>query len=445
MKPIDFCREILKEAQSKNVQETEVYMVSSTSTSIEIKDQKVDSFELAKDKGIGLRVIADGACGFSYSNDFSKKIIKSLTEEAITSAKNTTPDKFRSFPKPVKEYPSVNCFDKGLSKISVEEKIEKTKLMEKTARDFDRRIVNVRKCSYEDTMYEVAILNSHGLQYTNKGTHSSCSITLIAQENETMETGWEMDFSRGFKNLDFEKVGREAARRGIEMLGAKHVETKKAPVLLDPYVGMEFLSVFASSLSADNVQKGKSMLAGKISEQVASPNITIVDDGLLPEGIGSSPADGEGVPMQRTILIESGILKGFLYDLYTAKKDNTSSTGNGSRGGFKDTPHVGVSNFYIEKGTLSREKIISEIDEGLLIKEVMGLHMANPISGDFSLGVSGLWIKGGKVAFPVRGVVLSGNMLDLFKSIEKLGADLRFFGRMGSPTLLVREMNISGK
>ena len=445
MKSIDFCREVLKEAQAKHVQETEVYMVSSTSTSIEIKDQKVDSFELAKDNGIGLRVIADGACGFSYSNDFSKKVIKNIIEKAISSAKNTTPDKFRSFPKPVKEYPEVNCLDKGLMKISVEEKIDKTKLIEKTARDFDKRIVNIRKCSYEDTRYEVVILNSHGLQYSNKGTHCSCSITLIAQENDIMETGWEMDFSRGFKNLDFEKVGREAAKRGIEMLGATHVETKRVPVLLDPYVGMEFLSIFASSLSADNVQKGKSMLGGKISEQVASPNITIIDDGILPEGIGSSPADGEGVPMQRTVLIQSGILKGFLYDLYTAKKDNTSSTGNGSRSGFKDTPHVGISNLYIEKGKFSQEKIISEIDEGFLIREVMGMHTANPISGDFSLGVSGLWIKGGKVSFPVRGVVLSGNILDLFKSIERVGADLRFFGRMGSPTLLVKEMNISGK
>jgi PmbA protein len=208
---------------------------------------------------------------------------------------------------------------------------------------------------------------------------------------------------------------------------------------------MEFLSIFASSLSAENVQKGKSMLEGRINEQVAATGITITDDGTLPEGIASAPADGEGIPMQRTVLIESGILKGFLYDLYTAKKDNTSSTGNGFRSGFKGTPHVGISNFYIEKGEFSQEKIISEVDEGFLIKEAMGIHTANPISGDFSLGVSGLWIKGGKVSFPVRGVVLSGNILDLFKSIEKIGADLRFFGGMGAPTLLVKEMNISGK
>jgi len=442
---MDLCREILKQAEIKKVHAAEVYMTSSESTSIEIKDQMVDSFELAKDKGIGLRVIVNGACGFSYSNNFSKNAIKGLIEKAIISAKNSTPDKFRNFPEAVKKYPEVRCFDDDLKKISVEEKIERTKLVEKVGRDFDRRITNVRKCSYNDTQYEVIILNSHGLHYSNRGTYCSCSITLIAQEKKAMETGWEMDFSRQFNELDFERVGREAARRAIEMLGAISIETKKVPVLLDPYVAMEFLSIFASSLSADHVQKGKSMLEGKLGERVAARQVSIIDDGTLPGGIGSAPADGEGVPMERTDLVKSGILKGFLYDLYTASKDNTVSTGNGFRGGFKDTPHVGISNLYIEKGEFSQEKIISDIDEGFLIKEAMGVHTANPISGDFSLGVSGLWIRGGKISFPVRGVVISGNILDLFKSVERVGSDLRFFGRIGSPTLMVKEMNISGK
>ena len=445
MEKIKLCREILKKTESRKVQSAEIYMASSESTSIEIKDQKVDSFELAKDRGIGLRVMVNKACGFSFCNDFNNSSISNLIDKAISSSTNSTPDEFRGFSEAVKKYPQVNCFDENLSKISIEEKIEKTRLVERLGREFDRRIINVRKCSFDDTSYEVAILNSNGLEYTNKGTYCSSSITLIAQENNVMETGWEMDSSRWFKNLNFEMVGREAGKRAVEMLGATSVETKKVPVLFDPYVSMEFLSIFASSLSADNVQKGKSMLAGKKGENVAAEKITIIDNGLLPEGLASAPADGEGIPMQRTVLVEKGILKGFLYDLYTAKKDNTASTGNGFRGGFKDTPRVSVSNFYIEKGTLSQKEIISRIDDGFLIREAMGVHTANPISGDFSLGVSGLWIKGGKISFPVRGVVISGNIMDLFRSVKKVGSDLRFYGRIGAPTLMIEEMNVSGK
>ena len=445
MEKVKLCREILKKTESRKVQSAEIYMASSESTSIEIKDQKVDSFELAKDRGIGLRVMVNKACGFSFCNDFNSSSISNLIDKAISSATNSTPDEFRGFSEVVEKYPQVNCFDENLSKISIEEKIEKTRLVERIGKEFDKRIVNVRKCSFDDTRYEVAILNTNGLEYTNSGTYCSSSITLIAQENNVMETGWEMDSSRWFKNLNFEMVGREAGKRAVEMLGATSVETKKVPVLFDPYVSMEFLSIFASSLSADNVQKGKSMLAGKKGENVAAEKITIIDDGLLPEGLASAPADGEGIPMQRTVLIEKGILKGFLYDLYTAKKDNTASTGNGFRGGFKDTPRVSVSNFYIEKGTLSQKEIISKIDDGFLIREAMGVHTANPISGDFSLGVSGLWIKGGKISFPVRGVVISGNIMDLFRSVKKVGSDLRFYGRIGAPTLMIEEMNVSGK
>jgi len=445
LEAIKLCREILKKAKGRKAQGAEVYMTSSESTSIEIKDQRVDSFELAKDRGIGLRVMVDGACGFSYCNDFNSDSINKLIDKAISSARNSTPDEFRGFSEAVERYPQVNCFDEKLSEISIEEKIEKTRFAEKTGRDFDKRIINVRKCSFDDTQYEVAILNTKGLEYTNRGTYCSSSITLIAQENNVMETGWEIDSSRWFKNLDFEMVGREAARRAVEMLGATSVETKKVPVLLDPYVAMEFLSIFASSLSADNVQKGKSMLSGKTGESVAAKQISIVDNGLLPEGLASAPADGEGVPMQRTVLVENGVLRGFLYDIYTAKKDDTVSTGNGFRGGFKDTPRVSVSNFYIEKGNISQEEIVSEIDDGFLIREAMGVHTANPISGDFSLGVSGLWIKGGKISFPVRGVVISGNIMDLFRSVKKVGSDLRFYGRIGAPTLMIEEMSVSGK
>jgi len=161
--------------------------------------------------------------------------------------------------------------------------------------------------------------------------------------------------------------------------------------------------------------------------------------------IGSAPFDGEGVPTSRTVLVDGGILKGFLHNSYTAAKEGLPSTGNGIRHSFKGTPEVGTTNFYVENGNTTPENIIKEISEGLYITEIMGMHTANPISGDFSLGASGIWIEGGELKQPVRGIAVAGNITELLQRVDAVGNDLRFYGTKGSPTLRIREMSLSGK
>ena len=237
----------------------------------------------------------------------------------------------------------------------------------------------------------------------------------------------------------------------MERLGGKRILTGVYPVLIRNNVASEFLSLVTHSFLADQVQKGKSPLKGKRGERFFSPLLTIVDDGLYPKGISTAPIDGEGGPSQRTPLVAQGVVTGYLYDRYWANRENQSSsgsrvgsTGNSRRHGIKSPPGVGISNFFIEPGNLDLPKLMENLFQGVVVEEVMGLHTVDPISGDFSLGCSGDWVERGEKVHPVKSIAIAGNLFELLRKVTGVGADLRFFGGVGSPSLLVKELLISG-
>jgi PmbA protein len=214
--------------------------------------------------------------------------------------------------------------------------------------------------------------------------------------------------------------------------------------VLSPYVAVDFLEILSSSLSAEAVQKQRSFLIGKTGEQITSPLINIVDDGTKPWGTGTRPVDDEGVTSMNKTLISKGVLNGYLHNSYTAKKDGTVSTGNAVRGITKGLPGVGVTNFYLKAADNKNSNgLIESIPRGIVILSAMGVHTANPISGDFSVGISGMWVENGKPLYPVKEAVISGNVLDLFRKVEAVGNDLKFYGSTGSPSLLIGDMDIS--
>jgi PmbA protein len=225
------------------------------------------------------------------------------------------------------------------------------------------------------------------------------------------------------------------------------MNAQKTPVILDKLVAVEFMGIFASFLSSENVQKGKSLLSGKLGKKVLSQKVSMIDNGLLPGKLGSRPIDDEGVSSREKTLIRGGTLLSYLYNTYTAKKDGVSSTGNAVRSGFSGLPSVGISNLYLEPvsktDVISSGEICRTADKCLYVTEAMGIHTANPISGEFSIGVSGLWIEKGEIAFPVKEAVISGNILSFFENIEAVGDDLTFFGNIGAPTLLFAPTDIS--
>jgi PmbA protein len=241
-----------------------------------------------------------------------------------------------------------------------------------------------------------------------------------------------------------DSIGATAAERAVSMLGARPVKSMQTPAILPSWVACDILSVLSASFLADNIQKGKSMLIGRMGEQVFSSHVTIVDDGLYQGGMASSPFDDEGSIRQGTVLVSEGVVQGFLYDQYTANKENRGSTGNAGRHGIKSPPSVQTTNFYIPNGSSTPDDLVASLEEGLMVTDLIGLHTADPISGDFSVGAAGLWVEGGEAVFPVKGVAISGNLMDLFNKVDGTGTDLAFYGKTGAPSLRISALNVAG-
>ncbi len=441
----DFPRRVVVRALDAGVGAAEGFFIETCSTMINVKEGEVDTFSQAVDRGLGIRVLVRGRLGFAFTSDLSEEAIQETILEAKEGAMLREEDPYRRFPPPpVTPASDLPVYDPTLRTLPVEAKIERALKVEQAARGFDRRISKVRTASYRDAEYQVALSNSLGLIIGYRGTHSSVSAYVVAEEEGSAETGWEFDFSHFHERLKPEEVGRKAAERAIRMLQAKPIATCTTNILLDPAVAADLVDVIASALTAEAVQKKKSLFIGKVGARIGAEGITLIDDGQDLRGIVPTPYDGEGVPIQRTCLIEAGILKGYLYDTYTAAKDGVSSTGNARRSAYSSPPSVGANTCYLVPGDRSQEELLALMGRGLYVTTALGMHTANPISGDFSVGVEGHWVEGGRLTHPVRGVTMAGNILDLLQRTVAVGSDLRFYGRTGSPSLLVRDIPIGG-
>ncbi|MCG2678165.1 TldD/PmbA family protein [bacterium] len=420
----------------------EIYFVQGHSSIIELSDEKIESIEDASIEGLGLRIIDRGGLGFGYTSDIG--LIDKTIEEASLNARYATRDKYNLLPQKAPSYPRVNIYDESLKKVSLKEKIEKIKKTSRAALEYDKRIRKVYKAAYHDTIYRVNILNSEGLEVSYSATSCSISLMAIAQERRESQSGSEFDIQRFYEKLKIEEVGRRAAQKALSLLGAKRIKTQRIPILLDSLVGSSFLGLIVSALSAEAVQRKRSLFRNKLDKKIGAQELNIIDDGTLEEGLGSAPCDDEGVPTSRKILIEKGMLRGYLYNTYAAAKEKKESTGNGMRGSFKSLPGIGATNLFISPGRRSKGELIKGMRRGLYVTETLGMHTADPISGDFSIGVNGLWIERGEVTYPVCGVTMGGNLMELLNSIEEVGDDLRFAGNIGSPSIHLSGMMISG-
>ncbi len=440
----ELARQVVEKAQGLGADQSEAFLIKSKDLSIDVRDGEVETLKLAEDRGLGVRIFLKDRIGFAYTSNLENAAVDEIIRQALANSDKTSPDRFNYMPKPGGQYPGLDIFDPEIQKAPIEEKIDIAKTIEKSARSFDKRITITERSSYFDAEYEVTLANSLGISTSYQGAYCGCYADLVAEQDGDNETGFAIKMTLKYKDLKPETVGPEAAEKSVRKLGAKTINTQKAVIVLDPYISISFLGVVAPALSAEAVQKGKSLFGGKVGQQVASGKVNIIDYGSMPGGIASAPFDGEGVPTSKTVLIQNGELKGYLHNTYTAAKDGVMSTGNGTRSSFKSTPEVGTTNFYIEPGPTHPDDLIKDIGAGLYITDVMGMHTANPISGDFSVGASGIWIENGRLTKPVRGVAIAGNILDLLNEVEGVGSDLTFFGGKGAPTIRISKMTISG-
>ncbi|MFZ5943379.1 MAG: TldD/PmbA family protein [Bacillota bacterium] len=424
--------------------EAEVYILNSRDLNIQVANQEINNIKFAQERGLGIRVFKNKKMGFSFSSDLSQTAVDKMVHQALANADKTEEDQFLSLPEKTERYTQLDLFDPRIHETSLEEKISLAKEIEGWAKKYDSRIKITERSSYEDSFYEIFIANSLGLEAYYQGAYCGGYALVVGEEKGESQTGFGMQYSLKYQDLDPEKIGKEAGQRAVRLLGAKTINSQKAAIVLEPYIATNFLGLISPALSAEAVEKGKSFLAGKVDQKVASNLINIIDDGSMEGRILSAPFDGEGTPTSKTILIEKGVLKGYLHNTYTGKKAGVKSTGNGVRGTYRSTPEVGTTNFYVAGGSGSQEELIKSTAKGLYVTDVMGMHTANPISGDFSLGASGIWIENGEFTVPVRGIAIAGNIKDILQNIDKVADDLTFFVGKGSPTIRINNISISG-
>jgi PmbA protein len=289
------------------------------------------------------------------------------------------------------------------------------------------------------------LANSHGFVGEYSRSYCSVSAVPVAQdENGNMQRDYWYSVARTLKKLQApEEVGRIAAERTVRRLGARKVKTARVPIVFDPQTARSLLDTIFNAVTGDAIYRHSSFLTDKLGEAIAGENITVVDDGTMVGGFGSSPFDGEGVPTQRTVVIERGVLKSYLLNTYAARKLGLKSTGNAARG-LAGTPGIGAGNFFLEKGDKSPQQIVKGIKSGLYVTEFLGFGV-NLVTGDYSRGASGLWIENGELAYPVEEITVAGNLKEMLRNITEIGDDLEFRGSIAAPTLRLDGMTVAGE
>jgi PmbA protein len=409
---------------------------------------QVETLKESGSKSIGVRVFSGQRAASTYSSDFSRAGLDRMVNSALQLSKITSEDPFGGIPEASQLgalTADLDLFHEDVYSLPGPERIEYARRTEKAALDFDARIKNSEGGSFDAATGHKVLANSHGFVGEYRRSYCSISAVPIAQtEDGGMQRDYWFSVARTLKKLDSpEQVGRIAAERTLRRLGARKAKTAKVPVVFDPMVATSILEHIFEGINGDSVYRGASFLAGKLGQKIAGGNVSVIDDGTIPGGFGSSPFDGEGVPTRRTVVIENGVLKSYMLNTYTAKKLGLQTTGNASRG-LAGTPGIGPGNYFLQPGEKTPKRLIAGIQEGLYVTEFLG-HGANLVTGDYSRGASGMWISGGEFAYPVEEITVAGNLKELFFNISEIANDLEFRGSVASPTIRIDGLIVGGE
>nr|AAU83357.1 conserved hypothetical protein [uncultured archaeon GZfos27E7] len=435
----------------KSCDQAEFFGERNNILSIDLEREEVKKVKHVKSTGIGVRVVVSNKIGFSYTTTLEESKIEECIAHAIEQARASEEDpNFAGLPVSSKRgyKKQEKNFDKRILDLlegGSEDAIGYCKEMLTGIKEAEPSVVcQPTEGGFAAAHDEIYILNSEGIETSDAGTYVSAGLTVVATEDGGEEiSGSEGKVSRTLGDIDFSWIGREAVKIAVGSLGGKRLQTKEIPVVFSPKAVQSLLDyTLIPQLSAENVQRKQSPYHDKKGQEIASEIITIVDDGTMPLGVNSRMMDGEGIPAQATHLVENGVLKDFMYDSYTASKDGRESTGNAIRS-YADLPAPGATNFIVNGSSkASKEEIIGEIREGLFINDVIGAHTASRTSGDFSVvaqNASG--IKEGDL-FPVKQVMITGNMQEVLKQVEMVGTDTRQIYNVVSPSILVSKMQV---
>jgi len=438
----------LERAKAAGATVADACLESSRSFTVNVLGGRVEKLQQGGTLGLGLRVIVNDAVGFCSGTDLSDAGLDDLARRAVALAKFSTPDPANGSPTPAEAgedaRDDLDLLDPGALELSPEKKIDMALELERVALAADPRIRRTDGASVSSSGGAFAIANTHGLARAWEGTYVSAWVVALADDRDgKQQTGAHGMTKRHLADLPpMESIAREAARRALARVGARTIPSGRVPVVMHPDIAASWLAEMYEAFTGEAVLKQSSWLTGKLGESIASPLVTIVDDGTRKRGIGSSPYDGEGVRTRRNVLVNAGTCASFAYDHYHARRSGVNTTGNGVRG-FASTPGIGSNNLFMEAGQFPPEAILKSIDRGFYYDDQGGFGF-NPVTGDYSYQAQGFWIENGEKAFPVDGVTIAGNSLAMLEGIAAVGNDLEFRTSTACPTLLISEMTVSG-
>ncbi len=445
---LSLAEKAVKKALKKGAVEAEAYVYESQAMNAGIERGQITKTNTIIDRGLGVRVLVNKAIGFAYTNILEEqKAIEEIIFGALSASRASKPDQdWNGLPEKKPYFASEKIYDSKIHELRSEDLVDIASNILDASLSVDKRVFPIEG-GVGAAYLSSALVNSNGVEGFDKGTIMECSLAAVAKERNTV-TPVCFEFNAG-RTLDVDSawVGKEAARLAVSSLNTKRIKTETTKLILTQFALQELLHyTLINALKADNIQRSQSPFQGRIGEKVASENVTIHDNGVLPGGLRTWTFDGEGTPHQKTTLIEKGILCNYLYDNYAAKKEKKESTGNASRAGYLSTPSIEATNFYVMPGNKTPDQLISEVDTGLIIYYLQGSHSSNPISGEFSVVATPAWkISKGKIAHATRGVMLAGNIFEVLKNVTATANNQRQMGQLVAPWILVENVRVIGK
>lgn len=447
MEFIEFKNLLFEKAKLAGFEDCEIYFSDGESISISVYEQEVEKYNLSKSFGLSFRGKINNKMGYSYTEILDEAAIDMLINSAKNSANLIENDDESFIYGGDKIYNEVKTYSKELENIDPAKMIDLALDLEKEAKNYCDKVVNINGCKISYSSSSYGIYNTKGLELTNKDNILTSYVVPVVEDKSGKNDGVGYVVASSIDEVDTKKMAKQGVEEAISKLGGKSISSGTYNTIIYNEAMVQLLETFASTFSADAAQKGLSLFKGKEGKMVASNLVTIVDDPLMKGGLASAPFDDEGVATFTKELIFEGKLNTLLHNLKTANKQGVKSTGNGFKSSYASPVNVSESNLYLRAGEKSLEDLMKEINEGVMITDLAGLHSgANTVSGDFSLAAKGFYIKDGQKTFPVEQITVAGNYFDLLKNITYIGNDLKFpLSNVGSPSVIATGLSIAGK
>jgi len=450
MKYEQFVDQLFEKGKAQGLDSMEVYYQTSKNFETMVFRGEVDKYSISESAGLSFRAESGGQMGYAFTESLDESAIDMLIQEAKSNAQVLEVEEDTFIGMPHDHYEPLPLVSDEIINLPKTDKINYLKEVEKAATSMDDRLQTLGYNVYVEGVSELAIKNTNGLNLSQKNNMAMSYTMGVATDGKNSKTGGILTIGKTFADFDVDEIAKKVVKKSVDQLGAKTVPSKSYPVILENDCASSLLAAFQSVFNAEMVQKDLSLMKGKLGTPVAADCVSIIDDPFLKDGYGNISFDAEGTPAQKTAMVEKGVLKTFLHNLASAKKDGVASTGNGSKASYKASMSIAPSNMFIEMGQRDLEAMAKDIQEGLVIDSLQGIHSGlNTISGDFSLAASGFMIEDGQVTFPVDQITVAGNLKDLLLDIEEVGSDLKFSMPMGqsfiaSPSLRIKSLSVAG-